>query len=242
MKRSVIIITGFMMLITVFYGIWYVYTFSPPRQAAEDYIRALVAGDAETALKFSSGGAAYSASRVKESLVSARVDDVSCSVDALGRGWARVLSTVEISLQDGSVDVGFHSLDVVKTVQGWKVVSFRETGLQISGTDFYIGHVDAEAAKQIFQSYLDALTAGDWPSAAKFLVGPARRGQEMGAAVLGKGAIIAKAENLHVEPVLARGKEMVLKCGYKLEGKDVNVALELYKTVQGWKIARVVQI
>jgi len=55
-----------------------------------------------------------------------------------------------------------------------------------------VSRVDAKEAEQVFRQYLDTLAAGDMLGAAKFLADPARKSQEMGAAVLGKGAVIDK--------------------------------------------------
>ncbi|MCL6479546.1 MAG: hypothetical protein K6T65_14265 [Peptococcaceae bacterium] len=243
MRRTTPLITaGIILLAIISYEAWKVSVLTPPRQAVENYIRALAAGDVETALKSSSGSAAYAASRLRGSEITARVEEVSCSVAALGRGWARVLATVELTLQDGSVDVGWYSLDAVKTDKGWKVVSFREAGLELEGTGvFFTSQADIPAVKQVFQDYLNALAAGDWQGAAKYLAGPARRIQEAGTATLGKGSVINKAEALTTEPVWGKGKGMMVRFGYKVDGRDVSVIVELYRTGQGWKITRVLQ-
>jgi len=244
MRRLIsLIAAGIVLLAFISYGTWKALASIPPRQAAETYIRALAAGDVETALKSSSGSAAYAASRLKGSEITANVEDVSCSVAALGRGWARVLATVELTLQDGSVDVGWYSLDVVKAGQSWKVVSFREAGPEHEGTDiFFTSQTDISATRQVFQDYLNALAAGDWQSAAKYLAGPARRIQEAGTATLGKGSVINKAEALTAEPVWGKGKEMMARFDYKVDGRNASVLVGFYRTGQGWKITRVLQL
>lgn len=241
MKRPVMLITGIIFLLIVSYGIWHTSAVVPPCRAAEAYIRTLAAGDVETALKYSSGNAAYAASRLKDSHVTAQVDCISCSVASLGWGWARVIATVELTLRDGSADVGWYSLDVVKASQDWKVVSFQENGPELSGTSICVNSANMEAAKQVFESYLAELAAGDWQASAKYLIGPARRSQEMGAAILGKGAVIGKVEALRAIPVWEKGKEIMVRFGYKVKNRDVSVIVELYRTGQGWKITRVLQ-
>lgn len=242
MARKVLLSLTAALVLAVFgFGAWRLSAAAPPKRAAEAYVRALASGDAETALDYSSGSAAFAASRLRGSKVTAKVEDVSCSVAALGRGWARVLTTVELTLQDGTADVGWYTLDVVKAGREWKVVSFREAEPEISGTGLFVKKTDVAAAKQVFESYLDGLAAGDWQGAAKFLVGPIRRNQEMGAAVLGKGAVIGKTEGLQAEPAWERGKSLVVKLGYRLEGKYVSVITAFYRTGQGWKIAKIIQ-
>lgn len=213
----------------------------PPARVAEAYIRAIASGDADAALSVSSGSAAWAASRLKGSGVTAEVRGVDCSVAAQGRRWARVLVTVELILKDGSADVGWYSLDMVKTGQGWKVASFQETEPELTGTSSYVSRADAKEAEQVFRSYLDALTAGDWQNAVKYLAGPSRRNQEMGAAVLGKGAVLGKIEDLRTEPVWKRGKELVLKFRYIVDSRNVSVMAIFFKTEQGWKITKVIQ-
>lgn len=229
------------MLGIMLFAVWKILTLNQPRQVAETYIRALASGDVETALKSSSGSAAYAASRLRDSEITASVEDVSCSVDALGRGWARVLVAVELVLRDGSADLGWYSLDVVKIDKDWRVVSFRETGPELSGTSLLVSQADTNAAKRTFENYLTALTAGDFQGSAKYLVGPARRSHEAGAATLGRGAVIDKVEDLKGKPVWGKGNKITTVFAYKADGRDVSVMVELYRTKQGWKIVRVFQ-
>jgi hypothetical protein len=64
----------------------------------------------------------------------------------------------------------------------------------------------------------------------------------MGAAVLGKGALIGKMENLRAEPVWKRGKDLAVRFSYTAGGRDISVAAFFRKTVQGWKLVRVAQV
>ncbi|SHE97116.1 hypothetical protein SAMN02745218_01175 [Desulfofundulus australicus DSM 11792] len=244
-RKVLLALTAALILAVLGFGAWRFSASAPPRKAAENYVRALAAGDAEAALQYSSGSAAFAASRLKGSKVTAKVEDVSCSVAALGRGWAKVLATVELTLQDGSADVGWYSVDAVKTSQGWKVVSFREAEPDmsgVSGVGLFVNRAEADAANRVFQGYLDALAAGDWQGAAKYLAGPARRSQEMGGAVLGKGAVIGKVEKLKAKPVWKRGKSMLMRFGYQVESRDVSVLAGFFRTKQGWRIMKINQI
>lgn len=243
MARKILLILAIVIVLTVLgYGAWRLFATAPLKKATENYVRALATGNADTALKYSSGNAAFAVSRLKGSKVTAKVEDVSCSVGALGRGWARVLATVELTLQDGSADACWYSMDVTKTGQGWKVVSIREVEPGLSGVSLYTKQADVEAAKQVFQQYLDALAAGDWQGAAKYLAGPARRSQEMGAAVIGKGVVIGKVVDLKVVPVWKREKNMLVRFGYQVESRDVSVLAGFFRTKQGWRIVKINQI
>lgn len=240
-RKVLLAVTSVLILAIIVFGAWLVSASVPPKRATERYIHALASGDAETALQYSSGNAAFAALHLKESGVTAKVEDVSCSVAALGRGWARVLATVELTLQNGSADVGWYSVDAVRIGQDWKVVSFREAEPEFARVSLYMNRAGVEAVRRVFQGYLDALATGEWPGAAKYLAGPARRSQEMSTAVLGKGAIIGKVEGLNAEPVWARGKEAVIRFEYTVDGRNVSVLAFFYRTAQGWKITKIAQ-
>lgn len=113
--------------------------------------------------------------------------------------------------------------------RGWKVASFRETEQELTGTSSYVSRADVEAAECIFQQYLDALAARDWQGAAKYMAGPARRRQEMGATVLGKEAVIGKMGNIKAESVCERGKEMIIRFDYEAVGKHVSVVVTFFR-------------
>jgi hypothetical protein len=185
-------VTGLILFVVFVFGFWRVSAGVPPAKAAETYLRSIVSGDTDAALTVSTGSAAWAASRLKGSGVTAEVKEIGCSVAAQGRGWARVLATVELVLKDGSADVGWYSLDVVKNGRSWKVVSFQETEPESTGTSSYVSRADVKEVEEVFRRYLDVLASGDMLGAAKFLADPARKSQEMGAAVLGKGAVIEK--------------------------------------------------
>ncbi|AEG15970.1 hypothetical protein Desku_2438 [Desulfofundulus kuznetsovii DSM 6115] len=241
-KKTIFILAAILIFSVLGYNIWRVCASVPPKKAAENYVRALATGNVDTPLKYSSGDAAFAVSRLKGSKVTAKVEDVSCSVGALGRGWAKVLATVELTLQDGSADVGWYSMDMTKTGQGWKVASFREAKPDMSGVSLFVSGAEADAAKRVFQGYLDALAAGNWQGATKYLAGPARRSQEMGAAVIGKGVVIGRVVDLKVVPVWKRGKSMLVRFGYHVESRDVSVLAGFFRTKQGWRIVKINQI
>jgi len=223
------------------FGCWRLICERQPAKTAEAYIRAIASGDVDAALSVSSGSAAWSVSRLRGSGASAQVERVECSAAALGRGWARVVAEVELTLQDGSADVGWYSVDVARTGEGWKAVAFRETEPELSGAGVVVSGLDAAGAEEVFRQYLDSLAAGNWQEAAKCLAGPARRSQEMSAPVLEKGALIGKAEDLRTEPVWKSGKKLLAKHYYIADGREVSVTAAYFKTKQGWKIVKVIQ-
>jgi hypothetical protein len=188
----------------------------------------------------STGRAAEAAGKLEGKNFTARVDEVSTSLQALGRGWARVGATVELTLQDGTADVGWYELDVMKEAGGWKVVSFREGAPDLSGWSLVLGrdgHV--EAAKEVFADYLEALAAGKWDEAVRYLAGPARKSQEASRDILGKGEVISRIEGLQAGLTWARNKEMAVGFTYKADGRNISAVVLFYQTKDGWKIIEI---
>ncbi|WP_156274763.1 hypothetical protein [Neomoorella glycerini] len=207
---------------------------------AETYLRALASGDAEGAKAVSSGKAAEAAGKLEGKNLSARVDEISTSVQALGRGWARVEATVELTLADGTADVGWYELDVMKEAGGWKVMSFHEDEPDLSGWSLLWGRAgDLAAAREVFVGYLDTLAAGKWDDAVKYLAGPARKSMETSREVLGKGKVIGKVDDLQAQLVWVSGKEMVVKFSYKVDGREVNKIAMFYKIGKRWYIIHI---
>lgn len=186
------------------------------------------------------GMAAEAAGKLEGKNLAARVDEVSTSVQALGRGWARVKATVELTLADGTADVGWYELDVMKEAGDWKVVSFREDAPDVSGWSLVLGRSkDVAAVREVFAGYLDALAAGKWDEATKYLTGPAKKSMEASREVLGHGKIIGKVDDLQARLIWARGKEVMVGFSYKVDGRDVDLAAVFYQTKDGWKIIEI---
>lgn len=237
-KKIILLIIAAMVIagLLLIFALQYVMAM-PSRHTAEVYLRALATGDVDGAKAVSSGKAAEAAGKLEGKNLAARVDEVSTSVQALGRGWARVKATVELTIADGTADVGWYELDVIKEVGSWKVVSFREDAPDLSGWSLVWGRTgDVAAAKEVFAGYLDALAAGKWDEAVKYLAGPARKSMEASRDMLGKGAVFGKVESLQAKLIWARGKEMMVKFGYKANGRDIVVLADLHRTIQGWRI------
>lgn len=237
-KKIILLIIAAMVIagLLLIFALQYVMAM-PSRHTAEVYLRALATGDVDGAKAVSSGKAAEAAGKLEGKNLAVRVDEVSTSVQALGRGWARVKATVELTIADGTADVGWYELDVMKEAGGWKVVSFREDAPDLSGWSLVWGRTgDVAAAKEVFAGYLDALAAGKWDEAIKYLAGPARKSMEASRDMLGKGKVIGRVDDLQAKLVWARGKEMVVEFGYKVDGRDITVLADLYKTIQGWRI------
>lgn len=235
------VIVGFIVLsLFASYSVWRIMSTNQPRHASETYIKALATGDAVTASGISSGNAAVIAAKLKKNNITAKVESIDTSVAAIGKGWARVLATVDLTLQDSSVDAGWYTLDLVKTDQGWKVITFAESdSSDISGVRIFGG--DLEEPRKVFEAYLDTLANNRWQEGARLLVGPARRSMEMSSDILGKAPFIGKAEYLQLKPLWSHDKTLVSSFSYRLNNRDVSVTVEFYKTSQGWKIRKIEQ-
>ncbi|MGI9862545.1 hypothetical protein SDD30_14285 [Moorella naiadis] len=240
MKKAVVFIALLPAVILLVLAVMRIAEAGPPQRAADTYIHALASGDVDGGKAVSSGKAAEAAGKLEGQNLAARVDEVSTSVQALGRGWARVEATVELTLQDGTADVGWYDLDVVKEAGGWKVASFREYAPNPSGWSLLWGRSkDVAAAKEVFAGYLYALAAGKWDDAVKYLAGPARKSMEASRDVLSKGKIIGKVDDLQAKLVWARGKEMMIRFNYKIDGRETGVMAVFYETKYGWRICHI---
>lgn len=209
----------------------------PPRNTVEVYLSALASGDRERAKSVSTGRAAEAAEKLEGKNLAARVDEISTSVQAVGRGWARVKATVELTLSDGTADVGWYELDVMKEAGSWKVVSFREDEPDPSSWSLVWGKTgDVEAAKEVFTGYLDDLAAGRYKEAARWLAGPALREHLAAGDALSKGKLLEAVSEVSLTPLARDGKLFVARCDYHAGEKKIGVAAVFYRTAQGWRI------
>ncbi|WP_406676431.1 hypothetical protein [Moorella sp. ACPs] len=185
----------------------------------------------------SEGRAAEAAGKLEGKNLVARVDEISTSLQALGRDWARVKATVELTLKDGTADVGWYELDVMKEAGGWKVVSFREGAPDLSGWSLVLGRAgDVEAAKEVFVGYLDDLAAGRYKEADQWLAGPALKEHLAAGDVLSKGKLLEAVSEVSLTPLARDGKLLVARCDYHAGEKKIGVAAVFYRTAQGWRI------
>lgn len=230
--------------VTCFTG-WRALASRGPAAAARAYVSALAAGDAGAAKNASTGSAAAAASRLEGRGLSAAVSSVEVHIAALGRGWALAEAAVELLLPDGAADAGWYALELAKGPDGrWRAASFRESSSGApcpGGVTLPVTGSAVRGAEAVFKGYVDALAAGDWQGAARFLAGPARAAHESSAAALGKGAPFGTVEGLASKGLYRRGKLLVVEHRYALDGRDVVVAARYWKTSQGWKITGITQ-
>lgn len=220
--------------------LWFLGKDRPIEKAAQSYLQALATGDLAAAREVSEGRAAEAAGKLEGKNLAARVDDVSTSVQALGRDWARVKATVELTLADGTADVGWYELDLVREGGIWKVYSFKETAPRIEGYNMdRLGKGDMREAEAVLNGYLDDLAAGRYKEAARWLAGPALREHLAASDVLGRGGVLDTASNLSLTPLARDEKLLIARCDYRVGEKETSVVATFYRTAQGWKVVMV---
>lgn len=144
---------------------------------------------------------------------------------------------MELTLADGTADVGWYELDVLKEAGGWKVVSFREGAPDLSGWSLVLGRAgDVEAAKEVFAGYLDDLATGRYKEADQWLAGPALKEHLAAGDVLSKGKLLEAVSEVSLTPLARDGKLLVARCDYRAGEKDVHLIAIFYQTVQGWRV------
>jgi len=217
---------------------------------ARTYLRALATGDVVAAREVSTGRAADAASRLEGKDLAAQVVDMKVEVEAYSDSWARVLATVELALKDGSPDVGWYELELVRDGGVWKAYSLREVPPamkgNVNGLPKWVrqlplfgdsaGEKELREAEAVFRGYLDDLAAGRYKEAARWLAGPALKKHLDSMELLEKGRIIEQVSNLVLTPLGSGDKVMLAEAGYRADEKDVWVIVTFYHTALGWRI------
>lgn len=214
-----------------------------PRRAAAEYLCALARGDAAGAKDVSLGGAANAAAGLKDSGVqAAQVVSARTFLSALGRDWALVEAEAELVLSDGTADVGWYSLELTKTDDGWKVIDFRLAPPRLAGVGLPGWGKGTEEAASVFREYLSLLGQGKYMEAASLCVGPARAAQERQTPIVGKAPLFKEVGEASVRPLWRRGKYLALLAEYQADGRPVKVVALMCRTGEGWRIAGVSQV
>jgi hypothetical protein len=234
--KTVVFIVSILLLSGLAYGGWRLFFLSPPLRAAETYMEALAAGDVEKAVHYSSGNAAFLAERVKQTHPKAKVRGISSSVIGMGHSWAAVLVTVELKLADGAIDVGWYTVDTVRSEEGWKVIAAREREPEMTGTSLWEAGSKDEI-KTVFEEYMKALVSGDWGKAGSFLVGPAKRKHDLSTEALSKSPVVKSFSDSECKLLFKKRNEVVVQMSYRADGRPVAVLVYGIYTSEGWRIA-----
>jgi len=228
------VLPGAFLLTAVGVAAWIGLTPHPSVHAAERFLTALCAGDLPKARELASGRVAWDLAR-QPSLPKAEVVDLNVSVVARSDKWARVQAALEVVLADGTHDVGWYDIDLVRAERGWVVTHMVDAGLPVFGWGFR----KSADLREVMESYLAALARGDYAGAGRFLAGPARRAHEQAAPVLGHGSVINAFEKVDVEVLWSGGKRAVARYSYKADDRDAAVQAFAYRTGEGWKLVLV---
>ncbi|NSW83617.1 MAG: hypothetical protein HPY90_10170 [Syntrophothermus sp.] len=243
MSKKIFIAVGVLLLtIAGLAGVLYgeaVVAAGSPKETAKNFAVALAEGDVDRAASLAVGEVAFKVSQAKGNLPAAKVDSIGCRTRAIGRGWAKVDVQMELTLADGSVDVGWYTTELVNE-DGWKVAAFRESQPELSGMTFFTGSPDG--VKKAFEGYAKALSEGDYTGAGKYLVGPARRLHEQSAPVLGKGKVLGTVEDVQAETIYQQGKVRVVRVKSLVDRREVELLVVGVQVKSGWKIAYVLQV
>ncbi|MHB1126950.1 MAG: hypothetical protein ACYC2T_08335 [Bacillota bacterium] len=240
MKRliTILILLAFAVLVIALV-VWRTSLVIPILEISEKYLNALGSGNAEEAMAHSSGAASQAALRLKGQNVQALVKGLEASVKSHGRGWAKVLATVDLLLEDGTFDVGWYSLELVQKADGWKVIAFRETEPVITGSR--LRSLDTGEASGVFLQYIQYLADNRYNEAARLLAGPARKAHEQAASVLSKAPFFKKVSNVEMVPVWHQGKFLKARAEYTIDERRTMVMVLFYKTKAGLRIIEVTQ-
>lgn len=228
------VLPGALLLTVAGIAAWVGLTPHPSVHAAERFLTALCAGDLPKARELASGRVAWDLAR-QPSLPKAEVVDLNVSVVARSDKWARVQVGLEVVLADGTHDVGWYDMDIVRAGQGWVVTHMEDAGLPVFGWGFRKS-VDL---REVMEAYLTALARGDYAGAGRFLAGPARRAHEQAAPMLDRGSVIDSFRGLRAETLWSDGKRAVARFSYKADGRDAVVQAFAYRTGEGWKLVHI---
>lgn len=249
------VVTLAVLSIVVIFGLHWIFPGPDPaiENTAQAYLRALATGDVAAAREVSTGRAADAASRLEGKDLAAQVVDMKMEVEAYSSSWARVLATVELALKDGSPDVGWYELELVKDGGAWKVYGLREVPPVVKGNVNGLpqwvrqlplfgdsaGEKELREAEAVFRGYVDELAAGRYKEAAKWLAGPALRKHLTAGNVLDKGKMLEVVSQVSMVPLAQDGKVLVVRCSYQVEGRETRPVVIFYGTKQGYKIISV---
>lgn len=238
MKRAVLAVVLAAVVAVAGYGAWRYAAGLGPRRVAGEYVASLARGDPKSAKNLSVGSAAFAATRLEGLNAKAEVQKVRAFLAVLGSGWAVVGVEAELVLADGTADVGWYEVELVRDGGSWKVAALREAPPFVSGVGLPARGKDAEEAKAVFQEYLSLLSQGRYAEAARLCVGPARTAQEKQAPVLGSAPIFKEVGRVSSKPLWRRGRYLALFASYGADGRQVKTVVLMYRTFQGWRIIR----
>ncbi|OPY63699.1 MAG: hypothetical protein A4E56_00422 [Pelotomaculum sp. PtaU1.Bin065] len=243
MFNKIFVIGGIIILVLFAFLIRQEFVFNAAIDASKKYITALAEGNAQKALEYSSGEAAVAATRLMDGKVAASVDIFLCEIVSYGNDWGKAAAGVRLTLSDGTEDIGWYSMDVIKNRQGWKVISLKETVPVLSGQGLFISQNDVSQGQKIITGYLEALTLNDLEGAKNFLAGQAKRQHEISTSVLGKAPLIKTYGNVQLRGVWEKDGLLVCRAEYHVDDREVISIVTLAEVKTGqWRIINIQQV
>lgn len=168
----------------------------------------------------------------------AKVEKIYCSVLAYSEKWAKSLVTVELTLADKTLDIGWYELELVKQ-DVWKVSSINKVSPRTTGYSKRLSQDNKEAIEHIFIQYLSMVQKADYESSMKYLAGPAREAHEKYSKQLGLEPLINDFADLQSQVLWSNRQYAVIEFTYKVDGRKADVISGFYKTKQGWKLTTI---
>ncbi len=175
-------------------------------------------------------------------VLSATLQDVVVKVIASGNNIALVSVTADIQKTDGTYDVAWYNILLLKKKNGWKVTEVQPVSFLSGAISGRTGKLDTQPIdelKVIFTAYTNALAKNNWNKAGEYLVGQARTAHIMSKQILEKGRIIQKVKNLEMEPIWASKTDVIARASYNVDGRNVIVLIHFHRTAGGWRIAEI---
>ncbi len=208
-------------------------------QVANKFIQYLVAHDIENAKTLASGNVLYNLTSKENQDITAEILEISVQTLAESNNWAELCVTAKLKLANGDMDMTWCRLDMYNEGT-WKVCHVEFTRPSFLGKSASLKQEDMVAVEAVFSDYMQALSS-DSRASIKYLVGTARRTQEMALEMLGDTPMVKNVENLSISPLWNGSDILVCRADYILDGRNVKVVVTFAKC-DTWKIARVITL
>ena len=210
---------------------------------AEAFVKALADADKELASALAVGEAKFNLAGhqlqpVKLVGIQARWFDKGIHLRN-GQNWARVLVVAEIQLPNGDYDVSGYIVEMVRVDGQWKVYLAEPDRNPAAVSSRAVSSAELTG---VFKNYASAAASADWPRAASYLAGPARRAQEASKNILGPAGFFK--EVLAVEAQILGQQKGVLPAlvHYQVDGRPATVLVKFVSTQGGWKIGDIANV
>lgn len=213
------------------------------KSTVKQFIEYLCAKDFEQAKELSIGKVHNAINQQENaSVLSATLQDVLVKVTASGNNMAIATVTADMQKTDGTYDVAWYNVLLLKDKNGWKIAEMQPVSFISGAINGRTGKLDVQPVDELkatFAAYTNALAKSNWNKAGEYLVGQARTAHIMSKQILKKGRIIQKVKNLEMEPTWASKTDVIARASYNVDGRNAIVLIHFHRTAGGWKIAEI---